>query len=252
MKMLWYSFKVLMVCAGSLGAGWYVYQRSMEISALPTPTPQRAQLTVEVVRTTRTQLEDQIQYVGSVQALATVQVRSRVDGYIQEMPYNLGEEVLRDQILIQLDPSRDLELVQQASSALKVAEAQLQAKQHARDLAQEEWARMDKFINSNVYTEQQRLQLTTQLDIAKAEVALAEAQVDSARSAWQSRKLELEELEMRAPMSGIVAERLAEPGDLARVDLPLITLVNIESVRVTVHVSEMDYRLVTVGQKATL
>lgn len=252
MKLFLNSLKLSLFLGLCLGAGWYAYHRSSEVAQKQTPIKKRPNMTVEVVHTSRTRLEDEIELVGSVQALATVQVRARVDGYIQDMPYNLGEEVQHNQPLIQLDPSRNQEMVSQAESALRVAEAQLKARQHARDLAEQEWKRTQKFTNTNVYTDQQRGQITTQLEIAEAEVALAAAQVASARSVWQSRKLELQELEIRAPMSGIIAERLAEPGDLARSDLPLITLVNIETVRVLVNVSEMDYRNLELGQRAVL
>lgn len=252
MKLFLNSLKLSLFLGLCLGAGWYAYQRSSEVAQKQPSVKKRPNMTVEVVHTSRTRLEDEIELVGSVQALATVQVRARVDGYIQDMPYNLGEEVQHNQPLIQLDPSRNQEMVSQAESALRVAEAQLKARQHARDLAEQEWKRTQKFSNTNVYTDQQRGQITTQLEIAEAEVALAAAQVASARSVWQSRKLELQELEIRAPMSGIIAERLAEPGDLARSDLPLITLVNIETVRVLVNVSEMDYRNLELGQRAVL
>jgi len=252
MKPFLTTLKTLAVAAVSIATGWYVYTQSLQSAASPEVVASRPPLTVELVRTEKTSVTDRIDLIGSVHARSTVQVRSRVDGYITAMPHALGQTVDVNETLIQLDESRNRELVAEAEAALHVAEAQLKAKQHACDMAELEWERMQKFRDSNIYTEQQRTQISTDRDISAAEVALAAAQVEAARSVWHSRKLELGELEIKSPMSGVLAERLAEAGDLAKSDLPLLTLVNIDEVRILVNVSEVDYQLIEQGQKAAV
>ncbi len=252
MKTFLTTLKVLSVIGFSVAAGWYVFRTASATAAKPDPIADRPPLTVELVRTEKKSLSERIQLIGSVHARSTVQVRSRVDGYITSMPHSIGETVDENETLIQLDESRNRELVAEAEAAFHVAQAQLEAKQAASDLAELEWQRMQRFRDSNIYTDQQRTQISTNRDISTAEVALAAAQVEAARAVWQSRKLELAELTIKSPMSGVLAERMAEAGDLAKSDLPLLTLVNIDEVRIIVNVSEVDYQLIRPGQKATI
>ena len=79
------------------------------------------------------------------------------------------------------------------------------------------------------------------------EARLSQAQADLERS-----RLTLEELQIRSPVSGFVAERNVEVGDLARAEDILLRIVDLSTVRTVVNVVERDYGKVRVGQQATI
>ncbi len=92
-----------------------------------------------------------------------------------------------------------------------------------------------------------------QLTLAKAgtseeELAVAEAQVVQARTAYDALGAQRDKRKLRSPISGRVTELLAEEGEIIKPGTPLLTLADLDKVTLTIFISQADISRVRVGQ----
>jgi multidrug efflux pump subunit AcrA (membrane-fusion protein) len=80
------------------------------------------------------------------------------------------------------------------------------------------------------------------------DVAAARSELNRARENANLLRVKMEHARTVAPISGIVSERVVEPGDLARVGSHLLSLVNTERLRIQTQISELDLPKVKIGQ----
>ncbi|MFQ5943104.1 MAG: HlyD family secretion protein [Anaerolineales bacterium] len=100
-------------------------------------------------------------------------------------------------------------------------------------------------------------QAATQLRQAEASVAQADAQlllaeraVDQARAALALIELQMEDLTVEAPVSGVVLTRTVEPGELLQPGMVAVTIGQLDDLRVTVFLPEDRYGQVSLGDTA--
>ncbi len=240
------------ILAGSIGLGWLVYQGSLRAVFVPPKQPGARPTPVHVTRMQTMPIEERVDLVGDLDAVAQVEVRSRVSGYITHIGYDVGDFVDSGKPVVSLDDSKSRELVARAEAMLKVAKAQLSAQQARANNAKEEVERVEQLTRSGVSTEQQRLLARTAHEVALAEIDLEKARVAQAESELLSSKLALNENRVTSPISGFVAERPANVGDLANPEALLMRIVDITRVHTMVHIVERDYHKVRVGQPAVV
>ncbi|MGC8960006.1 MAG: HlyD family secretion protein [Chloroflexia bacterium] len=87
---------------------------------------------------------------------------------------------------------------------------------------------------------------------APAEVEARRAQLRQAEAAAQLLRLQLERATLRAPVSGIVLVRSIHEGELAAPGLPLLTLGDLDTVRLTIYLPENLYGRVQLGQQVQI
>jgi HlyD family secretion protein len=81
------------------------------------------------------------------------------------------------------------------------------------------------------------------------EVAVAEAQVAQAQAALGALETQVSMMRLHAPMSGVVTSRSAQPGEAALAGLTLLTVANLDEVRLTIYVPEDELDFVYLGQE---
>ena len=79
------------------------------------------------------------------------------------------------------------------------------------------------------------------------QIAAAEAQVEIARAALQTLQVQVEKLQLTAPISGLVLERAVQPGELALPGAPLFALAKLDTLWLTVYVPEDQVGRVQLG-----
>ena len=95
------------------------------------------------------------------------------------------------------------------------------------------------------------------LDDAEARSSAADAQLDLARAQFSQAQARLDELRINldntsitSPVNGFVGKRNVDPGAWASNQTPVVSVVDISSVRLVANVVEKDLRLVNVGDPA--
>jgi len=84
------------------------------------------------------------------------------------------------------------------------------------------------------------------------QIAAVEAQVEMARAALETLRVQQEKFTLRAPLSGLVLERSAHVGEVARPGTPLLTLADLEDLTLTVYVPEDQIGRVRIGQPVSV
>tara|TARA_R110002094_G_scaffold68764_12_gene78066 strand:+ start:169 stop:1248 length:1080 start_codon:yes stop_codon:yes gene_type:complete len=172
---------------------------------------------------------------GAVASAIQTEVSSQIMARIEEVRVSAGDAVQAGQTLVVLDRQEPLARADQARQALAGAQALF-------DLAETELKRIEQLFDRKVVTRQN-------LDQAIASFTGATADVDRLERALDAAEAALAYTEIRAPVEGVVVDRLAEPGEMASPGLPLLRIYDPAALRVEVPVREtLAVRLAT-GQR---
>lgn len=175
---------------------------------------------------------------GTLKAVRSAYVKARVAGEILEVAVREGEAVRAGQVLVRIDPTElDLRL-RQAEHNAQAARAQL-------DIAQRALA------NSQALVAQGFVSPTT-LDTAQANRAAADATLQAALAAVDLARKARADATLLAPLSGLVAQRLAEPGERIGVDGRVLEIVDLSQLELEAAVPQDVAPAVRVGAPARL
>jgi membrane fusion protein, multidrug efflux system len=187
-----------------------------------------APVQVDVARVLLKQIRHWDEFNGRISAVESVEVRSRVSGYVTRVAYKEGDEVRRGDLLFAIDP-RPYE------AALNSATAQLERARATALLAKSRDERARKLLPSSAVSQDEA-------DARHATHAQSEADVLNAEAAVELAQLNLEFTEVRAPVDGRVGRALLTVGNLAVADQSLLTtLVSQDPVYVDFDPDEQSY-----------
>jgi len=204
-----------------------------------------------------------VDLAGTLISPDQAKVSAEAAGVVQSVSVALGDNVTRGQELVRLAP-RELELaLERAQSALRQTEAQLGMAGEDSAPVPDDQIALIRTANANLEdarTQNQRAeQLASRGLLAGAEVEatrtklkVAEAASESAietvrslkaslqdrRAAYELAQKKLNDAIIRAPISGAVAERLVQPGEFIKEDTPVITLVQMDPLKVSTAAQE--------------
>ncbi|HEY8099233.1 MAG TPA: efflux RND transporter periplasmic adaptor subunit [Burkholderiaceae bacterium] len=165
------------------------------------PAPKTAvPVTATLVKVAKEDVPHLLIGVGTVQAQATVTVKTRLDGQLERIDYVEGQDVKAGQALAQLD-----------ARPLRAQLEQVQA-QKARDEAQLANARLDLARYTRLMKEEATSQQT--LDTQRAQVAQLQAAVQTDDAQIHYAQVQLGYTTVTAPISGRVGARLVDPGNI--------------------------------------
>lgn len=182
----------------------------------------------------------------------SVDVRAAVTGLITRITVGRGDAVEAGQVLVELDTG-----LEEANVALARFRATMQGAVRAGE-SRREYAEIKASRSSQLHAE--RYVSAETRDEALTELRLAEAELLEIRDNQRSAELEYDRARevlgqriVRAPMDGIVVERLMHPGELADnsdTRRPILRLANISVLHVETLLPLEAYRAVRVGQEA--
>jgi RND family efflux transporter MFP subunit len=160
---------------------------------VPPPPPK-----VTIATPLTSEITDYLEFTGTTEASAQVEVRARVAGVLQSMGFEPGTEVQRGDALFVIDPDVYEAEVQRAEAAVAQAEA-------ASDLA-----------NATLNRVQQAGEAVsrTQLEVAAAEARTAEAEILARKAELRQAAINLRYTEVEAPISGRAGRNRVDVGNL--------------------------------------
>ncbi len=193
----------------------------------PAPAPV-APPTVTVSQPIAREIVDYDEFTGRLDAVDSVDIRPRVQGYIDKISFQDGQIVNEGDVLFEIDP-RPFE------AALKVAEAQVAQWTARQTKAEADERRYRELIPKGAASRQD-------LDAAVAQAAEARAMIDGAQAQAERAQIDLDFTKIKAPFTGKAGRSRVSKGDLVTADLalgaPLTTVVSIDPIRVYFTVGE--------------
>jgi RND family efflux transporter MFP subunit len=231
---------VVVVVAG----GWRTLSaRRTEQAAAASAATQRAQPLVElavtdVVRAEQRELQRGLPVSGSLKAVNSAFLKARIAGELQGLSLREGDPVEAGQVVARVDPA-------DAQARLKQAQEQADAARAQIEIAERQY-------NNNKALVDQGFISRTALDTSWNNLAAAQANHKATLAAVDMARKSLDDTVLRAPISGVVAQRLAQPGERVAVDTRVIEIVDLSRLEVEATLSAADSMVVRVGQEATL
>lgn len=224
-------------CAVVVGAGLYWIFR-------PKP-PKPVYPVVEAQHVIIDNVEIYGEYAGKIRAHQFVEVRARVEGYLENMLFDEGTYVNKNQVLFIIDPKP-------YRAAVEKAKAQLNKNQALALKAERDLERIRPLYEQNAASQLDMDNAIAAYESAKAEVVMSEADLTQAEIA-------LSYTTVRSPISGNISESNIDIGTLVGPSGKslLATIVKSDTVRVDFSMTGLDYlkskeRNVNLGQKDTL
>ncbi|MBU0588934.1 MAG: efflux RND transporter periplasmic adaptor subunit [Gammaproteobacteria bacterium] len=218
-------------------------ERKQQKDALTEQTAQRTQNVIElaatdVVRAQARELMQGLPISGALKAVNSALIKARVAGELQDLSVREGDVVKAGQVIARIDPNEYQSRVRQSQEQADAAKAQI-------DIAQRQY-------DNNAALVKQGFISTTALDTSSSNLLAAKANYQAALAAVDVAKKSLQDTILRSPISGLVSQRLAQPGERMAIDARVIEVVDLSRIELEATLSVADSQAVRVGQRATL
>ena len=221
--------------------------------AATTPTPPPAP-EVSVIYVQGEDVATYREYPARTYACDLVDIRGRVDGYIERRTFDIGSDVRAGQVLYVLDVRPYEAEVERARGALAQATADIAQAEAALLKARQDVERLEPLVKEEAAPRQDLDNALAARQAGEAAVVARKATVEANRAILRSAELNLEYATIRAPIGGRVGESLLQVGGLVTrtSPQPLTTIVPLDPVWVRFQVSEAELPLFEPGRRGSL
>jgi len=175
-----------------------------------------------------------IDTIGSLMPNEEVIISSEVDGILKDIRVDEGTPVEKGTVLARVDDTDYRLAVDTAEAVLRQAEANFM------NLTAEK-KRKEALFKEELVTSQQFDDVSTRLTVAAREL-------DRAKFALSLSKDRLGKSTISSPIKGIVKERKVTAGDFIRAGMPILTIVQIDPLKLSFTITEKDVGALKVGQ----
>jgi membrane fusion protein, multidrug efflux system len=189
--------------------------KNIVISNLPVLTLQKR--SIEVPKT----------YVCDIQAVQFVEVRAKVEGFVDKIYVDEGQFVKKGQSLFQLTSMEFTEMVNSANARLMQARAEAKS-------ATLEVERMKVLVDKNIIS-------SSELELAKSKKSVAESVIQEAEASLKNARTSLSYATIKAPFDGIVDRIMYKTGSLVTAGDLLTNITDISEIFAYYKVNENEY-----------
>ena len=242
-RWLKWALVVLVLVLLGLGVLRALSARKAQQEAVAKLATQRVQTVVElgasdVVEAKSRDLAQVLAISGALKAVNSAIVKARVPGELQGLSVREGDAVKAGQIIARVDPTEYQARVRQAQQMAESAKAQV-------DIARR------NFDNNRSLVEQGFISKTA-LDTSISTLAAAEASFRAAQAGVEVANQSLSDTVLRAPLAGLVSQRLAQPGERVVPDARIVEIVDVRRLELEAGLSSFEAMGLRLGQNATL
>jgi multidrug efflux system membrane fusion protein len=230
---------LVLLAAGVLRAIEARRAQQAAVSAASKPAETVVQLSPgDVVRATRRELAQTLPVSGTLKAVDSALVKARVAGELIGLTVREGDAVAAGQVVARIDPVEYQSRVRQAQEQADSARAQAEVAQRTYD-------------NNKALVEQGFISRTA-LDTSQSNLNAALSTHRAALAAVEMAHKLLNDTVLKSPLTGHVAQRLAQPGERVAIDARVLEVVDLSRIEVEATLGAADSVAVRVGQRATL
>jgi RND family efflux transporter MFP subunit len=254
---------VIVACVGA--AGFALYRRGDDTPAPGAsqqasgrgggaggrgPMGPRPPMPVEFTTVKRAPVAEHILVVGNLIGAATVEAVPRINGRLQTVNVKLGDPVRRGQLLAKIEDREIQEQVRQAEASHEVARATIRQRDADLKLAQTNLERNKNLLDRELLPRQTYDDTDARHQAALAQLDLARAQFEQAKSRLEELRINLSNTSIVSPVDGFVGKRFLDPGASVGPNAPVASVVDIRSVRMVANLVEKDTKRVVAGTPA--
>jgi RND family efflux transporter MFP subunit len=168
-----------------------------------------------------------VESVGRLVPNREVTLSAEIGGIIESYKADVGDSVIAEQALLNIDQTDYLLALKEAEASLAVARAGLEALENA-------FERSKSLLPQKVITEEAFEKIEAECRSARASVARSEVLVEISTERLNKTKI-------KAPFDGLISARMIETGQTVGAGEDLMTLSDLNPMRVKVYLTEADY-----------
>jgi len=166
--------------------------------------------------------------VGQTQGFQDVEIRARVEGFLDAVNFREGSFVRKGDLLYQIDPQPLQASLAQANAAKATGEADLKTARARLEKANNDVARYTPLVAKQAVSQRELDDARALQDAAGAQVEAAGSQVEAAKAAVDKATLDLGYVRIAAPISGLVGTTVVKAGSLVgRGESTLLTTISV-------------------------
>lgn len=238
-----WTLAVLIVGLLALGIARALAARKAQETALVLQTEQAANTEIEllasdVLKVQTRELTRTLAISGSLKAINSAYVKARVAGELQGLVLREGDSVKSGQTVARIDPVEYQSRLRQAQQQADAAQAQIEIAQR-------------QFDNNKALVDQGFISKTA-LDTSVANLNAAQATYQAAVSAADVARKTVQDTVLAAPISGLVAQRLAQQGERVAIDTRILEIVDLSRLELEASLSPAESLEIRLGQTASL
>jgi len=180
-----------------------------------------------ITRLTPTSIEFPQSYVADVQAIQFVEVKPKVEGFVQQILVDEGEKVQKGQPLFRLSSEEYSVSVKEAQANYKQSEAELR-------MAEYEAERIERLVKKNILSKIRLDQVMTQKEVARMKVEQAKSQLQRAQTNYSYTTV-------TSPFDGYIDRIPYKVGSLVTPESLLTTVSDVSEIFAYYKVNESEY-----------
>ncbi len=191
-------------------------------------------------------------FSGNVVSENQIELYPEVNAQIAEVFVENGDFVNKGDVLVKLQDEPFQKQLQQSEANLKINNARLKQAKAQLSTLEAQQKRIQALAEKDLSSELELEQINAEKISAEADVELAEAQVEQSAALVDERKNQLTKTLIKAPVTGTIGQRNAQPGMQASASTPLFMIGDLSKLRVEILLTESMLNKIKVGQTAAI
>ena len=232
---------VLLTLIAVVALGWRGYaarQTTRQAQSAPVKDPVIELSAIDMATAHVVELTSGLPISGALKAVNSAIVKARVPGELQGLTVREGDRVEAGQVIARVESTEYADRVRQAQEQADAAKAQV-------EIAQRQ-------VDNNAALVRQGFISKTAADNSLASLNTAQANHRAAQAGIDVLRKSLADTVLRAPISGQVSQRLAQPGERVAPEARIVEIVDLSRLELEASISPADSVAVRVGQQALL
>ncbi|SFU84999.1 RND family efflux transporter, MFP subunit [Polaromonas sp. YR568] len=232
---------VLLLIAGGVMRALSARKAQQQALAASSAAPDMGQVELAATDVVKAQQREVVQGLpvsGSLKAINSAVIKARVAGELQGLAVREGDVVKAGQVIARIDAAEYQSRVRQAKEQAESAKAQV-------DVVQRQYDNNKALVDQGFISK-------TALDTSLANLNAAQSTYKAAVAATEVAAKSVDDTVLKAPITGQVSQRLAQPGERVGIDTKIIEIVDLSRLELEATLSATDSMDVRVGQSAQL
>jgi len=250
-----FAFLVVLATLGAIG--WKAYEKAQQKRKGAERKQRQAVTAIEMAPVKKATIRDVATFSGTLSARSQFLVAPKVIGRLEKLMVDIGDKVAKGQLIAVLDSQEYEQQVERARAELDVAKAKVAESFSAMDVAKRELERRRTLREEKVTSEAELDEADARFKVNEARYKVSQAEVAQKEAALRTAQIQLSYTQIgvswdEGDESRVVGERLVDQGAMLRANEPIVSVLDIRSVKAVIHIIERDYSKVVPGQEAAL
>jgi len=249
----------IVIAVIALVAVWRLYEA---LSGLGLGSNELTQppVTVSLAPVKKASIQDIGNFTGSLLPRSQYIAAPKIAGRLEKVLVDIGDKVEQNQLIAVLDDEEYARQAEKAQAELQVSRASLEESRSSMEVARREFERIKSLFDQQISSEAEYDLAKDRHNAQKARYEVALAQVDQNDAALKEAQVRLSYTRIKATweeLNGnggtrVVGERFRDEGSMLTPNTPIVSILDISTLRAVIHIIERDYPKVNIGMEATI